>query len=518
MPVSNGCQVIIVDVSGGRPCSRKGGYDLDSTADGSVEMTYKGALGRYCKQHAQQELKQWNKDAARRCSKDALMRRPRDPFKDPGQDEAGCLQLIEALADGNPIPDTSTIGLNRQQIITLLTEISKGERSELFQNLRQVAERRGLSAQEIGSRAAFLLACLDTPGADDPYTILGVDPTATTEKIKEVWLNRLSLYHPDRHPENSDWFTRHAARLNEAYHTLKDPARRHAYDERRRRELLAQQQNGPIVIRPISPVPLPVQSRSTLLTRHRVPALIAAASVAAAGLGLMVLFDRHPAGPQLYLETDQPMAAVRLPSPTPVNSAPPARLIRGGSPALDAPVTSVLNHQLQPRHLEHVSQIYPPSSFSTDQRDSSGNAIVSERSAADPILLAQALPPIVPEPKALDRQEIDALLDEYIDAYEKADVERVMATLSTKVREKGTLDYQAIRNALLKGFAGRNQIIYRLKNLQVEIKGDQATVTAQYLIAARNAVQSSKGTTVSGRIEWNIHREGDKLKIVAINY
>ncbi len=433
-------------------------------------------------------------------------------------DEAGCLQLIAALADGNPIPDTATICPDRQRLIALLVEISKGEQSELVQNIRKVAEHRGLSAQEIGSRAAFLLACLDTPGADDPYTILGVDPTATSEEIKEVWLNRLSLYHPDRHPEHSDWFTRHAARLNEAYHTLKDPVRRHAYDERRRRELLAQQQSGPIAIRPMSSVPSPMPSRSSLLTRHRAPALITAASVAAAALVGMALFDRHPVGPQLYLEADQPMAAAGLPSPTPAKSSPPARLIRGEPPAVDASVTPVLNHHLQPRRLKRVSHVFPPSSFSTDQRGSSGDPIVSERFAADPILLAQALPPIAPEPKALDRQEIDALLDEYIDAYEKADVERVMATLSTKVRERGTLDYQTIRNAHVKGFAGRDQIIYRLKNLQVEIKGEQATVTAQYLIAARNAVQPSKGTTVSGRIEWKIQREGDKLKIVSINY
>lgn len=515
MPVSNGCQALIVDVSDGRLCSRKGGYDLDSTADGPVQVVYRGALGRYCKQHAQQELRRWNKDTARRCSKDSLMpKSARNHFTGPSQDDGGCLQLIEALADGNPIPDTSTICPDRQRLITLLVEISKGEQSELVQNIRKVAEHRGLSAQEIGSRAAFLLACLDPPGADDPYTILGVDPIATSEEIKEVWLKRLSLYHPDRHPENSDWFTRHAARLNEAYQTLKDPARRHAYDERRHRGLLGQQQSGPTVIRLMSSVP----SRFSLLTRHRAAALITTASVAAAALAGMALFDRHPVGPQLYLDADQPMAAVSLPSPTPVKRSPPERPVRGEPPALDASVAPALNHQLQSGRLERVSHVFPPSSFSTDQPDSSGGQIVSERSAADPILLAQALPPFVPEPKALDRQEIDTLIDEYIDAYEKADVERVMATLSTRVREKGTLDYQAIRNAYIKGFSGRDQIIYRLKNLQVEIKGEQATVTAQYLIAARNTLQSSKGTTVSGRIEWKIQREGDKLKIVAINY
>ncbi len=132
--------------------------------------------------------------------------------------------------------------------------------------------------------------------------------------------------------------------------------------------------------------------------------------------------------------------------------------------------------------------------------------------------LAQALPPLLPEPKGLDRQEIDALLDEYVDAYEKGDVERLMATFSPKVREKGTLDSQAIRGLYAKGFTGREQIIYRLKNVDVQIKGDLGTVTAQYLISARNASQSQRGVTVTGRIEWKIQREGEKAKIIAIDY
>lgn len=406
-------------------------------------------------------------------------------------DEADCARLIEALADGNPIPDTSAICPDRQQLIALLAELSKGEHSELFQNTRQAAERRGLSAQEIASRAAFLLACLDTPGADDPYTILGVAPTATGEEIKEAWLGRLTLYHPDRHPDNGDWFTRQAARLNEAYHTLKDPARREAYDdERRRRELLARQGNSRLPNQSVSSTPPPILSQFSRLAPHRAPVLMTVASVAAAGLVLLALSGRHQEGPQLYLETVQPMAAV-----TPPVSRQPER-----------------------GRVKHLRQVSLPAGRPAGQLDPSDDPPVSERSAAKPILLAQALPPVAPEPKALDRQEIDALLDEYVDAYEKADIERVMATLSTRVREKGTLDYQSIRSAYVKGFAGRDQIIYRLKNVQVEIKGDQATVTAQYLILARNTAQSLKGTTLSGRIEWKIQREGDKLKIVAINY
>jgi DnaJ-domain-containing protein 1/ketosteroid isomerase-like protein len=434
-------------------------------------------------------------------------------------DDVSCLRLIEALADGNPIPDTSAICPDRLQLIALLAEISKGEQSEFFQNTRQVAERQGLSVHEIASRAAFLLACLDTPGADDPYTILGVEPTATPEAIREAWLSRLTLYHPDRHPDNADWFTRQAARLNEAYHTLKDPARRYAYDERRRRELAARQSRDPFVIPPVLSAPPPIPFLFSRLARHRTPTLITAASVAAVGLVLVALSGRPPEEPQLYLKTVQPVAAVTFPVPTPINSPPPERLIRGEPPALDASVTPHVDRQPKKRrHMNHLSQVSSPSGVPAGQSDSSGDPIIAERSAADPMRLAQALPPIVPEPKALDRQEIDSLLDEYVDAYEKADIERLMATLSPRVREKGTLDYRTIRNLYAKGFAGREQIIYRLKNIQVEIKGEYATVTAQYLILARNAAQASKGTNVSGRIEWKIQREGDKAKIVAINY
>ncbi|MBZ0168765.1 membrane protein [Candidatus Methylomirabilis lanthanidiphila] len=432
--------------------------------------------------------------------------------------DASCRQLLEALADGNPIPDISTISMDKQQLIALLVEISNGERSELFQVTRQIAESRELAAHEIASRAAFLLACLDTPGVDDPYTILGVAPTATSEEIKEAWLRRLTLYHPDRHPENGDWFTRQAARLNEAYHTLKEPERRHAYDERRRRELLARQQSTHFAIQPVSSPPAPIPTQSSHLARGRVPALIAAALTVSTGLVLMALSARSPEGQQVYLETVQPVAAVALPSST--SAAGPVRvgLHLNGSSSLNSSAIPPPDHQPERRRVRRTPQASSPLEGPAGQPDLPDNPMASERSMAHPIQLAQALPPLAPEPKALDRQEIDALLDEHVDAYERADVERVMATLSSRVREKGTMDYQAIRNAYIKGFTGRDQIIYRLKNVQVEIKAEQATVTAQYLISARHAAQPSKGITVSGRIEWKIQREGDKLKIVAINY
>ncbi len=411
------------------------------------------------------------------------------------------LRLIAALAHGDPVPDTSAICPERKELVAFLAEISKGERSELLPQIAQVAQHRGIPSQEIASRAGFLLACLDMPGDDDPYRLLGVTPSATPQEIRNAWVARMSLYHPDRHPANGDWFTRQAARLNEAYHTLKDPARRQAYDERRRDQVperLRHSPNSPLHRSrpPRIPLVLSVQMR------RRLPTLLTRGAIVAAALIVLFLF----------------LARLALrPEATPLSPAnTPGSVLGGlsaGGPMADRQ-RSAGPLQAKPEK-EHVSQL--SSRVMPARRIQHDVQRVSDASANE-TALAQALPPLMPEAKGLDRQEIDALLDEYVDAYEKGDVDRVMATLSPKVREKGALDYQAIRSLYAKGFAGREQIIYRLKNVDVQIKGDLATVTAQYLISARNASQSQRGVTVTGRIEWKIQREGDKPKIIAINY
>jgi len=417
----------------------------------------------------------------------------------PNQDVP--LRLIAALAHGDPVPDTSAICPERNELVALLAEISKGERSEFLPQIAQVAQHRGIPPQEIASRSGFLLACLDMPGDEDPYRILGVTPSATPQEIRNAWVARLSLYHPDRHPANGDWFTRQAARLNEAYHTLKDPGRRQAYDERRRHQApawLRHSPNSPLRRSRLPRIPLVLSGQM----RRRLPTLLTGGAVVTAGLIVVFLFLARPAF---------------RPEATPLSPANTPGSVEEGSSAGGLIADSQRSAGPLPpkQEKERVGQL--PSRVMPARRIQHDVQRVSDASGNE-ITLAQALPPLLTEPKGLDRQEIDALLDEYVDAYEKGDVDRLMATFSPKVREKGTLDYQAIRSLYAKGFAGREQIIYRVKNVDVQIKGDLATVTAQYLISARNASQSQRGVTVTGRIEWKIQREGDKPKIIAINY
>lgn len=71
-------------------------------------------------------------------------------------------------------------------------------------------------------------------GSRDYYKILGVDPGASPQQIKEAF-RRLALeHHPDRNQDNPEATARMAA-VNEAYAVLSDPVKRREYDEIRSR-------------------------------------------------------------------------------------------------------------------------------------------------------------------------------------------------------------------------------------------------------------------------------------------
>ncbi|OLP18924.1 hypothetical protein BST81_08405 [Leptolyngbya sp. 'hensonii'] len=68
--------------------------------------------------------------------------------------------------------------------------------------------------------------------ADHYYTILGLQPKASEEEIRQAYRKLSRLYHPDTTRLPAAVATEQFQKLNEAYGTLNNPARRLAYDRK----------------------------------------------------------------------------------------------------------------------------------------------------------------------------------------------------------------------------------------------------------------------------------------------
>ena len=70
----------------------------------------------------------------------------------------------------------------------------------------------------------------------DLYAVLGLSGAATLADIKKAFRQKASQYHPDKN-DGADTAARYRS-VQEAYDVLSDDAKRQAYDNNRRRNLL----------------------------------------------------------------------------------------------------------------------------------------------------------------------------------------------------------------------------------------------------------------------------------------
>jgi len=75
------------------------------------------------------------------------------------------------------------------------------------------------------------------PDDEDYYEILGVPSDATHEQIKEAYIYKVNIYHPDRLAGTTERIRRKAEeelkKVNEAYAVLSSPGKRRQYDAKR---------------------------------------------------------------------------------------------------------------------------------------------------------------------------------------------------------------------------------------------------------------------------------------------
>jgi curved DNA-binding protein CbpA len=62
------------------------------------------------------------------------------------------------------------------------------------------------------------------------YDLLGIEPKAGPQEIKQAYLNKVKEWHPDKNPDRSEKAEEKTKILNQAYHILGDAERRKNYD------------------------------------------------------------------------------------------------------------------------------------------------------------------------------------------------------------------------------------------------------------------------------------------------
>jgi hypothetical protein len=142
------------------------------------------------------------------------------PSAGPALEQALACHRAPALlsaAQSRPLPDS---------LLTLL-RLAAGDRALAA----QCALASGESEAEVAAAAAFFIRqVLFAPGADS-YRVLGVNPDAPDDRIKEHYRWLVRWLHPDR--DIDDWDSVYADRVNVAWQTLRLPDRRRSYDASR---------------------------------------------------------------------------------------------------------------------------------------------------------------------------------------------------------------------------------------------------------------------------------------------
>ena len=70
----------------------------------------------------------------------------------------------------------------------------------------------------------------DANASQTHYQVLGVSATASLRKIRTAYKEHARALHPDRNMHRQAWATAQFQALSEAFATLRDPAKRRAYD------------------------------------------------------------------------------------------------------------------------------------------------------------------------------------------------------------------------------------------------------------------------------------------------
>jgi len=382
-------------------------------------------------------------------------------------------------------------------------------------------------ADELRAAALFFIEQVLLHHDASHYRVLGLEPGAPIEQIKEHHRLLMRVFHPDRERHADDWKDAFAIRINLAYTSLHDPQARRRYD--------ATLQAAP------RPAPLPAR-RAAVLAKGARPrgaplwllrylpqwvlagtALLALAIVGAVYVSNPPLpaavASKLPAETPLAAETPRPAMTARGEAAARAAASKPV-IAAAEMPQTSAPVPAQSPARPAPPVLPEAPVPADPPARPT------GKTAIGPQAAPTPIQQAEvpappAARPAAPEPVAAAapqpaKLDPNATLERFMSAYERGDTPAFMALF----------DELAIGSA-----GGKTQIrrdheaLFRSTDLRtIAIDGMSWTQEGEWMRGEGRyrTTLMRKGTlrleTQAGLIHIALLRRGDQALIVALEY
>jgi ketosteroid isomerase-like protein len=117
-------------------------------------------------------------------------------------------------------------------------------------------------------------------------------------------------------------------------------------------------------------------------------------------------------------------------------------------------------------------------------------------------------------------QDALAVVEGFRGAYERKDLQAVMALVGADVRERTTVGRAAVEQLYARNFAVLDGIRYEVTDLELQhdLGSDELVVRAHFRIRATRLDPAQGRLEVAGPIRWVLRREAGGYRIVAIDY
>lgn len=312
----------------------------------------------------------------------------------------------------------------------------------------------GIPADILEQAALFFIGQVLLAHNANHYRILGLEPGAGIDEIKEHHRLLMRLFHPDRQTTPDERSDASATRINQAYNVLRSPDARAAYDL-----TLTEMHTAKPLVRHYPKRPhfahapdLPMHPPS-LVTRHRT--LFALGGVAlAAALGVMLVYiNRVPTGAIGVNDSQFTRAVEDGAQRLATSELPPAiaRVLAESGPLAPSPPGALPAVVARPEEpparvaesvREHEPAVMPATVKTTSARPvpapAAAPARVPERLPPPPppaMVLPGAIgtpvavnPPAVPEikPERLRREQLNGLVASLSEQYQRGDLENLL--------------------------------------------------------------------------------------------